>query len=490
MLTTGKYVAQPESCLKGMAAAAALVIGITFGGPAQALSLQDAIKVAVEANPEIGEAKANREAIEFELRQAKGLYLPKVDVEARYGAQQLDSPATRAANRQHDTLGRQETDILLTQTVFDGFNRRGERHRQAARVDGASHRVWERSEFIAVNVVREYIEAVRAHRVVEIAKSNIAYHEKVLSNLKEGTSGGSISVADRQQAEERLYAARARLEESIEDLNAAKIRFFRLVGKPFDNPYPLPAIARALPHNLENALAQARNNNPLVYIAKADIDAAAALIKQARSEYLPKISLELRGRAGDDLDGVPGQETELRAEVVARWNVFKGGIDHANVQEQVRRVDEERFGLHRVYREVEERMRLSWDRRAQQSRRLNQLNDQLGSANRLIESYGEQFKVGDRSLLDLLDSQNTRFNAQVAVETANAAYMFEQFRILAHGGVLLTALNIPTPSQASAYARPTQKVPETPDAETQKRWSPDKGLIGLKLRPLAETPAK
>ena len=55
--------------------------------PAQAISLKTAIKVALEANPEIGEAIANREALEFELKQARGLYLPKFDIEGRYGAQ-------------------------------------------------------------------------------------------------------------------------------------------------------------------------------------------------------------------------------------------------------------------------------------------------------------------------------------------------------------------------------------------------------------------
>ena len=52
-------------------------------GGASALTLKEAIAVAVESNPEIGQAIENREAIEFELRQAKGLYLPSVDLEAR-----------------------------------------------------------------------------------------------------------------------------------------------------------------------------------------------------------------------------------------------------------------------------------------------------------------------------------------------------------------------------------------------------------------------
>ncbi|TIM28589.1 MAG: channel protein TolC, partial [Mesorhizobium sp.] len=54
-------------------------------GSASALTLKEAMAVAVESNPEIGQAIENREAIEFELRQAKGLYLPSIDLEASAG---------------------------------------------------------------------------------------------------------------------------------------------------------------------------------------------------------------------------------------------------------------------------------------------------------------------------------------------------------------------------------------------------------------------
>ena len=72
-----------------------LVMSLAFGSPAEAISLREAVQVALEANPEIGQAIANREATQFELRQARGLYLPQVDLEGRYGAQNFDSPGTR-----------------------------------------------------------------------------------------------------------------------------------------------------------------------------------------------------------------------------------------------------------------------------------------------------------------------------------------------------------------------------------------------------------
>ena len=63
--------------------------------PVQALTLEQAISIALDSNPEIGQAIENREAIEFELRQARGLYMPRVDFEASAGPRKLDSPGRR-----------------------------------------------------------------------------------------------------------------------------------------------------------------------------------------------------------------------------------------------------------------------------------------------------------------------------------------------------------------------------------------------------------
>lgn len=440
-------------------------------GSAHAVSLKAAIKIALEANPEIGEAIARREAIEFELRQARGLYLPSIDGEARAGVQKLDSPGTRAAGTAKG-LHRREVRAVLTQRLFDGHNRRGERWNHASRVDGSSHRIYERSEFIGLNVVREYLEAGRQMKIVKFSEENLAYHRRIHGDLKEGQASGSISVADSQQAEERVFAAEARVIEATEALNSAKIRFFKLVGKPLDSYQAPGSIVSFLPRALPEAIGIARTNNPLIKIAKADLDAARALIIKARSEYYPKIDFEASARRGYELDGVHGREDEFRAEVVVRWNLFRGGIDRANVQEQVRVADGERFGLRRAHREVEEQVRLAWDRQVQQRRRYARLRDQLASTERLIESYGEQFKVGDRSLLDLLDTQNTRFNTQVSVETAHSALEFAEYRVLASIGKLLVTLNIEATEKSDAYARAEHGVRDTPDGETDRRMTP------------------
>lgn len=445
--------------------------GLMASTSAHALSLIEAVRIAVASNPEIGEAIANREAIEFELEQGRGLFRPRVDLEARIGGEYRWRENSGGPDN-GDWLNRRDASLVVRQLLFDGYETQSEVERQASRVDGASFRVMERSEFVALAVVREYIDILRLRRVVSLLKQNEDYHNTLLGRITKGTQEGSISVADQQQARERLFAAKARTTEAREELANAETRFMRIVGRDIGKASMPKSVAYALPKSLDSAIGHARVNHPSIKFAQADVDAAAALVRKADAAFAPKISLEGRARAGDNLDGTRGQDNDVQANVVMAWNLYNGGIDKANKQEQIRRTDEARMSLHRINREVEEGVRLSWDRRQLQARRLGDLNRQLDTQNEVVRYYTEQFQIGQRSLLDLLDAQNSRVAAQVAVATGQAAVQFADYRVLASVNKLLTTLKVRPPSAAKDYAREQFTVPPTPPAETMPRHSP------------------
>ncbi|TPK51719.1 MULTISPECIES: TolC family protein [unclassified Mesorhizobium] len=441
---------------------------LTCGG-ANALTLKEAVAVAVESNPEIGQAIENREAIEFELRQAKGLYLPSVDLQASAGARRLDNSSRRALSIEDDALYPAETDLTVSQTLYDSGARRAELNRQASRVDGASFRVLERSEFIGLSVVQDYLEYMLQASIVAEAKKNLGFHQAILHDIQEGIAGGGLNEADRQQAEERLFAAKARMQEASEELEAARIRFFKTVGKPLTNAARPADVSGTLPRSLDDALGLARESNPRVHMANSDIAAAASLVDAARAKYGPSIIAEGSARAGYDIDGDNGDASDLQARLVLRWNLYRGGIDKANEQEQIRRTSEQRLAMHQVLREIEEAVRTSWDRRFRQADLAKTLKLQAVSNEKLVASYREQFKVGQRSLLDVLDAQNTRFNTATLAETASYASLFAQYRLLAATGQLLKTMDVHPPKQATAYARTEFAAPETADTETYAR---------------------
>ena len=456
--------------LKAALLAAAGAIALA-AAPANAVELKDAIQIAIDSNPQINQAIQNKEAIEFERKQAQGLYLPQVDVQASAGARRLENPSRRAIGLDDETLAPLEGDLTVQQTLFDSGYRRSELERQAARTDGAATRVGERAEFIALETAREYLNYMLQQRILAAAQDNVAFHDRMAADLGEGVSKGSISIADQQQAQERLQAARARVVQAREDLVSAMIAFTTRTGIPLDSVHMPPQLP--MPGTLDEAVGQARENNPRVKIALADIDAAHAVVKQSRSALGPKVSLELRAREGHDIDGFDGRTNDLQGNVVVRWNLFNGNINRNAVQENVRRASESRYVLHQVTREVEEDVRSAWNRREQQAAQMTELELQNRVSGELLSSYTDQFKVGRRSLLDLLDAQNTRYNSLVLQETARFAKIFAEYKLLASTGQLLDSLGVQRPKSADAGARARFNVSPTPPAELMPRRHAD-----------------
>lgn len=452
-----------------------VVSALCAAGAAQAqeeLDLRTAIDIAINSNPEIGQAVQNREAIDFERRQARGLYHPRVNLEASAGFRELDNPSRDAAGLGDQTLEPLEIGIFAEQVLFDGFGRRGEMLRQAARLDGASYRVLERSEYIALEVAREYINYGLQDRLTELAENSVAFHEDISDMLAAGVSGQTTSATDLDQARERLNAARRQLREAEYDRSLADIGFRRLVGIPMLGYVPPSDLDRVVPASLDMAIGSGRSDNPEIQMAQAGISAAEGELLAAKSEYLPTLSLEGRARAGEDIDAFEGETTDVQVRAVVRWTLYDGGIALAGAQEQLRRVSEERFRLHQVDREVEQEVRQSWERLQREEELLNLLEEQLAFADQVVAGYTDQFEAGQRSLLDLLDAQNTRINVAQAYATSEHAHLFAQYRLMAAMGGLLDALGLEPVFAAEGGARERADAPPVDAGEDDVRRYP------------------
>lgn len=430
--------------------------------PAWAIDLREAVQAALTTNPEIRQAVHNKEATRNERQQAQGAYYPRVTVETSAGVRELRNPSRRRIGLDDNRLWPVEGQLTVDQLLFDSGGRESEVRRQAARTDGAAARIEERSEFIALNVARNYIDYLLQQRLVAIAEDNATFHEKLAGDLREGVSRGSISIADQQQAEERLQSARARVTEAREDLDTAAIEFQTLTGTPIDSVQMPPDLSAAMPATLAEAEALSRTNNPRVQEAAADLSAQRELINAAKSEMGPRFNAELRARRGHDIDGFEGRTKDYLARVVMRWTPFDGRANHYNVKEQRARADEVHARLFERQRQAEEDTRAAWSRLTNQSRLIGELETQGRVSDDLLLSYREQFNVGRRSLLDVLDAQNTRQNVQAQIETARLAQVYAQYRVLASTNRLVEALGVNMATEAWSDERTRFKANRIP----------------------------
>ncbi len=112
-------------------------------------------------------------------------------------------------------------------------------------------------------------------------------------------------------------------------------------------------------------------------------------------------------------------------------NLYRGGIDQAREQEQIRRASEQRYASDQVHREIEESVRSAWNERSSRGELSQILNSQSSQNAQLVRLTASSSRFCQRSLLDVLDAQNTRFNTSIVAETARVAALFAEYKILA-----------------------------------------------------------
>lgn len=434
-------------------ALAPFVVLLSTGG-SLATSLDESIQAALQTHPEVGVVQADRSAIDQELRQARAQYLPSIDLRGALGPEYTNSPSTRnRATRppggdSATTLMRYESQLTLSQMLFDGFASLSEVERQKARIDSASYRVAEAAEFTALDAVEAHLDVLRNEDLVELARENVAEHRRILDRVQRLEREGGGSIADLRQTEARVAAAESALATAIGNLRDAQARYISVVGMAPET-LEMPVVpVQAVPENGEAAAARAGANSPTVQIASADIDVAQAELQGSRAGYYPRLDLELGTSANRNIDGVRGGDVDAQALLVLRYNLFRGGADIAREREAFARLREARQELRLVRREAEEEARLAHNALVTARSRVGALRAEADAQRATRDAYAQQFVLGQRSLLDLLDAENQLFVARSNLTTADYTEQFAAYRVLTVLGDLLMTLDIDRPKEA------------------------------------------
>lgn len=439
---------------------------ISYGGlialagmltPAITLSadtLEDSIVRALSFNPDVGVVQSDRRAIDQELRQARALYLPSIDLRAAIGPEFTNSTGTRARDSRppggnaSSVLTRLESQLTLTQMLFDGYATDSEVAKQLARTNSAAYRVTEAAEFIALDAVEAHLDVLRNQELVRQAEQSLAAHLTILNRIREDAGFNKFKLSELNLSEARHAAASEVLATANGNLLDAKARYVRATGiepKELENR-PVPK--QVLPRGAEPAARRASINSPTIKIATADIDVAKADLKGSRAGYYPRFDLEVGAAANRQIDGFTGSNVDGQALLVMRYNLFRGGGDVAREREAFNRLGQSRQTLRRAQNEAEEQARLSFNALETAEARVLALSRQTDANAATRRGFAEEFDAGERNLLDRLDVENEYYLSKANLTTAEYTRDFAVYRVLAVIGDLLPTLDIDHPKES------------------------------------------
>jgi len=440
-VASGRARAVRAVAMATMTAAAVLVAGV---GPASAASLREAVSVAVASHPSVESARSGLRAAHQTVREARSGFLPSVDVNGDAGWEYTDDPSTRARPGKEDgtSLLRRRVEGVVTQNVFAGYETSNRTKAARQRVSAAGHAVADRGEAIGLRAAEAFFDVVRTRRIVELARENVAAHMQVRDDVRMRLESGNGDNADMSQAESRLALARSRLNDAQRDLRSSESDYLEVVGSMPGTLEVPPALNGAVPGSVDQVVPVALGNNPALLSVSDEARASGHDKDATRAPFLPTVDVEVKGAYGEDLDGIKGDDTSASALLVVRYNLYRGGADQARSRRAVQEESQARQQQVELARLVEEQVRMDYHDLEAARANLPILQGRAQSSASVVSSYTQQFELGRRTLLDVLDVKNELFLARVSVVNAEVALQMAQYRVLATMGRLLPTLGL------------------------------------------------
>lgn len=414
---------------------------VAMPGMVNADTLGDVVKVAVSTHPTVAAREAAQRAREDTISEERATYFPTLDLTMNYGIRAIENATTRARTPDQDFHQTSLAQIQATQLVFDGFDTINRERAAKIRAEVAVDEIHDAEESIALKAAQAYLEVLRDRLIEELAEENVKSHTAVRDDMKVKAEGGGNSVADLRQAESRLFQAQARLEELRGVLHDSISNYLEAVGTLPGELEPPTIPEGAFPQSMDEAIAMALDGNPGVNSAVKTVSARMVDLETVTSPYWPNLTLEATHSRAFNTAGIRAFDDETTALAVLRYNLFRGGADKAR-RSRARELISQATSLEaEAKRAVEEQMRVDYNAYEVAKKSVPLLEERVDRSSEVLKAYSEQFALGQRTLLDVLDIENELFQAEVALAEAETNLLFGQIRVLSTMGTLVQTVS-------------------------------------------------
>ena len=126
----------------------------------------------------------------------------------------------------------------------------------------------------------------------------------------------------------------------------------------------------------------------------------------------------MRAGGGRNFDGVPDQTRDTSAEMVLNWNLYNGGSDQARVRQQTNLMNQAADLRDKACRDARQTAAIAYNDTRKLDEQLRALDRNTLAIEKARDAYRQQFDIGQRSLLDLLNSENELYTAKRAYANA------------------------------------------------------------------------
>lgn len=415
-------------------ATTALMLGTA---PVAAESLSDAMAQAYRQSGLIDQNRAVLRAADEDVAQAVSLLRPVLNYAARasYSDPAIDDNFSA-------TVG------LDAEMLLYDFGR------SALGVDAAKETVLatraqlvDIENAILLNAVNAFLGVQRSQAFVELRENNVRLLTQQLRATRDRFEVGEVTRTDVSLAEARLAAARSGLAAEQGGLALAREQYRVAVGN-YPGALAAPPRPPVIPQSEDEARAIARRESPVLRQVQHQVAAAELNVESAKRGVLPRLS----GTAsvGIDEDG----DDDSSVAITLSGPIYQGGGITSNVRRAQAFRDQARAELYTAGLQVDQEVGNAYANLAVAVASIDASSRQVEASSLALEGVREEFQLGARTTLDVLDQEQEVLDAQTNLVSATVDRQIAVYQVLDAMGRLTAqrlGLNVPIYDPAAYY---------------------------------------
>ncbi|MCF9034583.1 TolC family protein [Acinetobacter nectaris] len=380
--------------------------------PPKQISIQQAVIMAVQRNPNISQSLATLAEQNANIDYAKTGYYPQL------------SAGLTTGNFNSSSRGQQVYTIKATQLLYDFGKVKSGVDLQKAKLITEQANTLASIDDIATETSRNILALLYYRHLVSIAQQQITGMQRLYEIALLRSKAGISSKADPVQAESYVTYAQSYLISQQSNVRQTEQKLKTLLGIDVSQTqFNLPT----------NMIQQAGlyepisfNSIPKMIESQAEISVASAQKEQIQKSIYPTISLV--GNVNTAVNGINpdtgkhnGTDSAIYLSVSS--NFYQGGQTRIQQQAANYAEDAARAKLNATYLDILDTARTSKAIIDNTQQQITFLNSREQSTKQTRELYEDQYKLGTRSILDLVSAEQSYHSAQM--DKAQAIYSID-----------------------------------------------------------------
>lgn len=401
---------------------AALAVGYSQ----EQLSLDDALRLALQNNGVARAALAETDAAQARLNAARANLFPVIDLSSSTTRTRIEGGGVNT-----DTTQRQHG-IELEWLLLDN-GQRELRIRQSSRTAEATRQnTRETIRRVLFQTARAYYEVLRRQELLQVADTAVRRAETLLEVAKAQAEVGTAPQKDVLQAEADLANARVQQIQARNALRLAETDLKRLIGWDATRALPPLQAPQAAPtSNPDLSVAQlwqrARRQRPDLRNAELNLQVSKLGVDIARANSLIRLQITARGFREVE----PNVRTQGSLSVIASYPVFDGGLTRANLREAEANLESAQFRLQQAERDAYAEVESAVLTLRETAERLEASRVAVAAARRNFDAAQESLREGVGTIIEVLTAQLALITAETNLvqATYDAAIAELQLRL-------------------------------------------------------------